>query len=237
MKWLVPGSLFPDIDTATHEGVVAFGGSFDWKVLLNAYSYGIFPWSNPGEAIVWWSPNPRFVIFPDNLRVHRSMRPYINQRRFRVTYDTRFGEVIERCRKSKRQGEYVGSWIGAKLIAGYTELHRRGFAHSVEVWDDNDRLVGGLYGVALGRIFCGESMFTDVPNASKYGFIHLAKNLRRRGYWLIDCQMDTPHLRSLGGTNIPRREFKHLVELNHEEDTDLGPWTGKMEDDALDDTW
>lgn len=235
IKWLAPGSDFPDVELATPEGLLAVGGDFNWQRILQAYSLGIFPWSNPDDPILWWSPDPRYVIFPDELNVKRSMRPLINQRRFKVTYDTQFEVVIEACRTSMRQGQEVGSWITPDLAQGYIDLHKQGFAHSVEVWTPDGKLAGGLYGVAIGKIFCGESMFTNVTNASKYGFIHLVKNLRRRGYWLIDCQMPTDHLLGLGASAISRREFTRTLQLNAQESTDQGSWTSLFSDDALDD--
>ena len=233
--WLLPGSDFPPVDTANAEGVVAVGGDYGWRRLLRAYVRGIFPWSNPDDPPIWWSPDPRYVILPDDVRVRRSMRPYVNQRRFRVTYDTHFAEVMEACRTSPRQGEAVGSWITDELTAGFRELHARGYAHSVEAWTAAGELAGGLYGVGVGRVFCGESMFTRVSNASKYAFLHLARNLRRRGYWLIDCQLPTAHLASLGAVAVSRREFTRAMALNTREPTDRGPWTNLMTDDALDD--
>jgi len=226
---------FPDVELATPQGMLAVGGDYSWQRLVLAYSKGIFPWSGPGEPIVWWSPDPRYVIFPDKLKVKRSMRPFINNRRFRVTYDTHFAEVIEACRYSPRQGKQVGSWITEDLMDGYIRLHKEGFAHSVEVWSEENELVGGLYGVGLGKVFCGESMFSRVSNASKYALIHLVKNLRRQGYWLIDCQMATEHLISLGAEPLSRREFSRTLSQNDLEATDLGPWTELFSDDALDD--
>lgn len=226
---------FPDVELATPQGMLAVGGDYSWQRLVLAYSKGIFPWSGPEEPIVWWSPDPRYVIFPDKLKVKRSMRPYINNRRFRVTYDTHFAEVIEACRHSPRQGEKVGSWITDELMDGYIRLHKEGFAHSVEVWNDKGDLVGGLYGVGIGNVFCGESMFSRVSNASKYALIHLVKNLRRRDYWLIDCQMATEHLISLGAEPISRREFSRTLSQNDLDDTDRGKWTELFTDDALDD--
>ena len=214
--------------------MLAVGGDYSWQRLHRAYTLGIFPWSNPDDPILWWSPDPRYVLYPEHLRIHRSMRPYINQRRFRVTYDTRFAEVVEACSQSPRQGKDVGTWISTELAQGYTELHRQGFAHSVEVWDAEGHLVGGLYGVAIGRVFCGESMFTRASNASKYGFIHLVKNLIARGYGLIDCQMQTNHLESLGAAAIPRRKFSEILRRNASEPTDRGSWTDLMTDAALD---
>lgn len=234
MYWLHGKYDFPDVELANQDGILAIGGDFNWKRLQLAYSRGIFPWSNAEDPIVWWAPDPRYVIYTDELKIKRSMRPYLNQRKFKVTYDTCFREVITACMNSKRQGQQVGSWIYPELLEGYADLHKNGFAHSVEVWDQDGNLIGGLYGVAIGKIFCGESMFTTVSNASKYGFIHLAKNLKKRGYWLIDCQQPTQHLLSFGATGIRRKEFTRLLKLNQEEITDQGSWKTLMTDDALD---
>ena len=225
LQWLRPGEDFPDVRLATPEGMLAVGGDFSWRRLHRAYSLGIFPWSNPEDPIIWWSPDPRFVLYPADLKVQRSMRPYLNQGKFRVSYDTRFREVITACQGSPRQGRDVGTWISDELLEGYVALHEQGFAHSVEVWDAQGDLVGGLYGVALGRVFCGESMFARASNASKYGFIRLVQDLERRGYWLIDCQMPTPHLASLGAAAIPRSEFVRTLALNRSEPTDRGSWS------------
>ncbi len=232
-QWVRPVLDFPNVEQANELGMLAVGGDFSWQRLLLAYTRGIFPWSNPDEPIIWWSPDPRYVIYPEDLRIKRSMRPYLNQRRFGVSYDTCFAEVIDACMHSPRQGQQVGSWIGEDLKRGYIDLHKAGFAHSAEVWDQDGQLVGGLYGVAVGKVFCGESMFTRVNNASKYGFIHLVKNLQARGYWLIDCQMPTPHLTSLGAVAISRREFTRTLESNQHEPTDRGAWTGLLSDAAL----
>ncbi len=163
------------------------------------------------------------------------MRSSLRQRRFSVSYDTQFRAVITACGLVPRGGEMVGTWITDELLEGYCELHRQGYAHSVEAWDEDGYLVGGLYGVAIGRVFCGESMFALTPNASKYAFIHLVRNLRRRGYTLIDCQMPTEHLERFGAEPISRRHYIRTLRLNDAEPTDLGPWTTLMNDDALDD--
>ncbi len=234
MNWLSTRLAFPNVESATSEGIVAVGGDYRWERILLAYRLGIFPWSNTSDPIVWWSPDPRFVLFPDRLKVQKSMRSTIRQRRFGVSYDTHFRAVITACGLVPRGGEMVGTWISDALLEGYVALHEQGLAHSVEVWEDGT-LVGGLYGVAIGRVFCGESMFALEPNASKYGFIHLVRNLRRRGYWLVDCQMPTPHLERFGAEPISRREYIRTLRLNDAEATDRGPWTTLMTDDALDD--
>ena len=171
---------FPHPEYANDDGILAIGGDLSPVRLVTAYTYGIFPWFNPGEPILWWSPDPRFVLYPDDLKVSRSMRPYFNQSKFKVTCDQHFQAVMENCQQSNRKGQGMGSWITGGMIEAYTELHQMGYAHSIEVWEEN-QLVGGLYGIALGKVFFGESMFTKVSNASKFGFISLVQKLRNQG--------------------------------------------------------
>ena len=230
MRWLNPGEDFPPIDTADADGMLAVGGDLTWQRLHRAYSVGTFPWCNPADPLIWWSPDPRYVIYPDEVRVRRSMRPLLNQRRFRVSYDEAFADVMRACMTSPRQGRQVGSWITPALMEAYVALHEQGFAHSLEVWTHDGQLAGGLYGVALGRVFAGESMFARVSNASKYGFIHLARDLARHGYWAIDCQLPNPHLLTLGATAISRREFGRMLERSAREPTQRGSWTGRLAD-------
>ncbi|MEM1216383.1 MAG: leucyl/phenylalanyl-tRNA--protein transferase, partial [Bacteroidota bacterium] len=212
MMWLDPETItFPHPSTANPDGILALGGDLHPDRLLFAYSYGIFPWYNAGEPIVWWHPNPRFVLFTDQLKVSKSMRPYFNQGKYRVTYDHDFPAVIANCSAAKRRGQY-GTWITDDMRDAYNELHDLGFAHSVEVWTPEGDLVGGLYGILLGKIFFGESMFSRANNASKFGFISLVRELRAQGVELIDCQQKTPHLASLGGSSISRKRFLELLE-------------------------
>lgn len=204
--WLRDDSLaFPDPAYASPEGLLAAGGDLSIQRLVYAYRQGIFPWYSQGDPILWWCPDPRFVLFPADLKVSKSMRPYFNQNKFRVTFDRAFTTVMQACAAVPRAGQH-GTWITREMLAAYAELHRAGIAHSVEVWQD-DELVGGLYGLALGRVFFGESMFTRVSNASKFGFISLVRRLRDRDFQLIDCQQETRHLASLGARAIPRAEF------------------------------
>ncbi|PHN05542.1 leucyl/phenylalanyl-tRNA--protein transferase [Flavilitoribacter nigricans] len=207
--------LFPPPHLATAEGILAVGGDLSTERLLKAYRNGIFPWFNPGEPILWWSPDPRFVLYPSELRIAKSMRPYFNQQKFKVTFDQAFDRVIKACQvrasESDRRRRAIGSWITKDMITAYTTLHEQGYAHSVEVWEE-EQLVGGLYGLAIGKIFFGESMFTQVSNASKFGFISLVKWLEERGFVLVDCQQETRHLASLGARSIPRREFLSWLE-------------------------
>jgi leucyl/phenylalanyl-tRNA---protein transferase len=224
---LPPEPTFPPISHAEPNGLLAVGGDLSPQRLLNAYASGIFPWYSEGEPILWWSTAPRMVLFPDELRVHKSMRPLLNGNKYRVSFDTDFEAVIHACATQARP-EQDGTWIVPDMIAAYTELHRLGFAHSVEVWQ-GDELVGGLYGIALGRVFFGESMFARAANASKYGFIQLVLRLRQIGYQLIDCQQETPHIATLGARPIPRQEFTRLLDEGLQASTHRGAWTALVE--------
>jgi len=194
---------FPTHELASPEGVLAVGGDLSVERLLLAYKCGIFPWFEADEPILWWSPDPRFVLFPEALKVSKSMKQVLRNSDFVVTVNTAFADVIDACSKIKRDGQ-AGTWITNSMRNAYIELHEMGYATSVEVWLDKE-LVGGLYGVDLGNgVFCGESMFTKVSNASKVGFITFIQNTN---YKLIDCQVYTSHLESLGAQDIPRDEF------------------------------
>ncbi len=197
--------LFPDVELAEPDGLIAIGGDLRAERLLLAYTTGIFPWYNEGEPILWWSPNPRMVLYPAELKVSNSMKQVLRSGRYRVTFDTDFAQVINNCAQMVRDGQ-PGTWIVPDMIKAYTRLHELGFAHSVEVWE-GDQMVGGLYGLGLGKVFCGESMFSKVSNASKVGFITLVQWLEKQGFHFIDCQTHTPHLESLGGKLIPRQAF------------------------------
>lgn len=204
--------VFPDVETASPEGILAFGGDLRPERLILAYKSGIFPWYNEGEPIIWYSPDKRMVLFPKDLKISKSMRRLIRRNEFSITYNTAFVQVIEYCQKSPRKDQY-GTWITDDMMKAYIKLHELGFAKSVEVWKDNE-LVGGLYGVDLGRIFCGESMFSKTSNTSKLAFIHLVQSLEKKNYKLIDCQVYNEHLDSLGAREIPRKEFMgYLREL------------------------
>lgn len=213
---------FPHPSYANANGLLAVGGDLSTDRLLEAYRVGIFPWFNPGEHTLWWSPDPRFVLFPEELKVAKSMRPYFNQKKFRVTYDTRFLDVILSCKFGETRKE-KGTWITTDIVDAYYQLHKDGYAHSVEVWQ-GEELVGGLYGISLGRMFFGESMFTKVSNASKFGFISIVRALKEKGFSLIDCQMETTHLASLGARAIPRTDFLDRLEENEGFDTQVGSW-------------
>jgi leucyl/phenylalanyl-tRNA--protein transferase len=221
--WLKEQEInFPHPDNALPDGLLAAGGDLRPERLLLAYSWSIFPWYNEGDPILWWSPDPRFVLYPDELKVSKSMRPYFNQQKFRVTYDRAFDQVITACSQIPRHGK-LGTWITKEMLAAYQNLHRLGYAHSVEVWEQ-DKLVGGLYGLALGGIFFGESMFAHKSNASKFGFISLVRRLKEEGYRLIDCQQKTPHLASLGARSIPRKDFLELLAENRQLATKAENW-------------
>jgi leucyl/phenylalanyl-tRNA--protein transferase len=214
---------FPDVEESTEEGIVAVGGDLSVERLILAYSKGIFPWySSDRSPILWWSPDPRFVLFPENLIVSKSMRPYFNQNKFKVTWDQNFEDVIKNCQKIDREDQ-PGTWITSKMLAAYIQLHKKGYAHSVEVWLENE-LVGGLYGISLGKVFFGESMFAKVSNASKFGFISLVNQLNQKGFLLIDCQQETKHLESLGANAIKRKDFIDILNHNNIEETYIGSW-------------
>jgi leucyl/phenylalanyl-tRNA--protein transferase len=221
--WLDKRLIFPPVERADPNGILAVGGDLSTERLLLAYRSGIFPWFSPDDPMLWWSPDPRFVLFPDELKMARSMRPYFNSPRFELSVDTAFGEVISACSRQYRTGQN-GTWITDEMIAAYCELHRLGHAHSVEVWQDG-QLVGGLYGIAIGRVFFGESMFANVPNASKVGFIALVKRLQKLGFQMIDCQQDTAHLASLGARGIPRQQFIIALGRWTREHNLIGNWS------------
>ncbi len=202
---------FPKPEKADRQGLLAVGGDLSPERLLVAYYSGIFPWFDDSQPILWWSPDPRFVLFPNKLHISKSMRQLLHKKAFKVTYNRQFQEVIQACAAIPRPGQQ-GTWITSDMIAAYIELHKRGYAKSVEVWKENT-LVGGLYGIYLKdkKIFCGESMFAKISNASKYGFISLVQKLQQEGLRLIDCQVYTKHLESLGAEEIPRAHFLALL--------------------------
>ena len=215
LTWLKRDTLtFPPLAKAMREpnGLLAAGGDLSADRLIQAYRHGCFPWFSEGQPILWWSPDPRTVLFPDELHVSRSLGKLLRQQRYQVSFDRDFAGVIEACAAPRKDAD--GTWITDDMQKAYIELHARGHAHSVEVWDDGE-LVGGLYGLAMGQLFFGESMFSRADNASKYGFVTLVRQLQAWGFVLIDCQMPTDHLQSLGARSIPRPVFadylqKHL---------------------------
>lgn len=205
-----PTQAFPPLYLALREpdGLLAVGGCLSTERLLNAYQRGIFPWYNPDEPILWWSPDPRLALFPDKLIVSRSLAKTVRKNIFTVTFDKAFEQVIAACAAPRKDSE--GTWITTDINQAYINLHHQGYAHSVEVWSDN-QLVGGLYGVALGQVFFGESMFHTKTDASKVAFVSLVGQLKNWGYQLIDCQVHTRHLESLGAEEINRRAFVRLL--------------------------
>ncbi|WP_406845156.1 leucyl/phenylalanyl-tRNA--protein transferase [Flavobacterium soyae] len=209
MYFLFDNLYFPPVSEADEEGILAVGGDLSPERLKLAYNNGIFPWFNEGESILWWAPDPRMVLFLDELIVSKSMRNILNRNIFTVTFNTSFKDVILNCQKILRDGQ-DGTWISDEMIEAYCELHKEGIAKSVEVWQD-EVLVGGLYGIDLGHVFCGESMFSKVSNASKVGFIYLVNHLKKENYKLLDCQVYNPHLDSLGCREIDRDEFMSIL--------------------------
>ncbi|HEY4618204.1 MAG TPA: leucyl/phenylalanyl-tRNA--protein transferase [Flavobacterium sp.] len=209
MFYLSSNLFFPPVSQANYDGILAIGGDLSAERLLLAYKSGIFPWFEEGEPIIWWSPDPRMVLFLDELVVSKSMRNILNRKIFTVTFNQNFRDVISNCQNIERDGQN-GTWITNEMIEAYCKLHEQGIATSVEVWQD-DELVGGLYGIDLGHIFCGESMFSKVSNASKVAFITLVTYLKASNYRLLDCQVYNPHLESLGCREIEREAFIKIV--------------------------
>ncbi len=207
-----PQIYFPHPLLTDEQGLLAIGGDLSIERLLLAYQFGIFPWYADDQPILWWSPNPRFVLFPEKVKVSKSMRSLLNKKRFRVTVNNSFSDVIRNCKEIKRSDQ-SGTWITEEVFISYQKLHQLGNAHSVEVWEE-EKLVGGLYGVCLGNIFFGESMFSFQSNASKYGFILFVKYLQTLGCQLIDCQIESEHLTSLGAETMAREDFFSLLKRN-----------------------
>jgi leucyl/phenylalanyl-tRNA---protein transferase len=201
---------FPPAEQASREGLLAVGGDLRPRRLLEAYRGGIFPWYNEGQPILWWSPDPRAVLFPDRLKISHSLRKTLRSTKFQVTMDERFDEVIRACAAPRRKHADNGTWITRAMRDAYCELHRLGYAHSVETWHAG-RLVGGLYGVALGAAFFGESMFSRMSDASKVALVRGVQQLQRWGYTLVDCQLSSPHLERMGAQAIPRGEYLALL--------------------------
>lgn len=201
--------IFPPVDHSEQDGILAVGGDLRPERLLLAYSSGIFPWYS-GRQIQWWSPDPRFVLYPPNLKISKSMKVLFNKRAFRVTVNKSFREVISNCKEIKRDGQ-GGTWITPEMKQAYIKLHELGYAHSVEAWQ-GEELVGGLYGIRMNNVFFGESMFSKVSNASKFAFISFVLHLEKEGVELIDCQVYTEHLESLGAQMISRDRFINEIQ-------------------------
>lgn len=214
---------FPDVELAEREpnGLLAVGGDLSPTRLVNAYRHGVFPWYSPGQPILWWAPDPRTVLFPERLKVSRSLRKTLRRRLFQASLDQAFSEVVQACAEPRR--DQPGTWIVPEMIQAYGLLHHHGLAHSVEVWQDRD-LVGGLYGVAMGRVFFGESMFSKASDASKVALVHLVNVLGDWGYRLIDCQVYSEHLSSLGAESIGRHRFSQLLRSLLREPPDPSAW-------------
>jgi len=211
MVYLTDELWFPPFEFATRDGLLAVGGDLSVDRLLLAYRSGIFPWYSEGEPILWWSPDPRMVLFPKRFKVSKSLLRIIQKNEFSITFNTAFTDVIRKCAAIEREGQ-ADTWITNDMVDVYQKLHELGHAHSVEVWRD-DKLVGGLYGIDLPeqKVFCGESMFSKESNASKVAFYYLIKKLKAEEYTIIDCQVHTLHLESLGAEEIPRTEFLNYL--------------------------
>lgn len=218
-----PQQAFPPLHRALKQpnGLLAFGGCLTPQRLVNAYRHGVFPWFNPGEPILWWSPDPRLVLFPEHLKVSRSLAKTLRKQLFEIRYDSAFGQVITACAEPRDEGG--GTWITDDMRQAYLTLHHLGIAHSCEAWRDG-LLVGGLYGIAIGRIFFGESMFHHETDASKVAFVHLARQLGAWGYQLIDCQVSSEHLLSLGAEEIPRSQFAKLLGTYRDQPPAASAW-------------
>lgn len=231
LYWIPPNDkthAFPAVEQAFRDpnGLLAAGGDLAPARLIEAYRNGIFPWYGEGEPILWWSPDPRAVLFPQRLKISRSLRKTIRKGEFTLTADMAFRHVMQAC--AAPRGDGMGTWIAPEMIEAYNRLHEMGIAHSVEAWR-NGELAGGLYGVALGRMFFGESMFSRASDASKVAFVHLVRQLERWGYAAIDCQIHSTHLQTLGAENIDRTAFIGLLEQWRNEPGHPAPW--RLDDD------
>lgn len=231
IPWLDRRTPFPPVETALADpnGLLAAGADLSAERLLAAYRQGIFPWFNEGQPILWWSPDPRMVLFPAELHVSRSLNKRLKKQDYEIRFDTAFREVVMTCATMPRIGQ-DGTWITADMLDAYCNLHELGYAHSVETWMDG-KLAGAIYGVAIGRMFYGESMFHRVTDASKIALVHLMRRLETQGFGMMDCQMKTEHLASLGAREIPRTEFSRRLEelVNSPQEAckwkQLGKWT------------
>lgn len=212
MYFLSQDLFFPSPTNASPEGILAVGGDLSTERLLLAYKQGIFPWFDNNEPKLWWSPPQRMVLLFENLKISKSMKHIINKNQFKITFNTNFRAVISNCQKNPRKNQ-EGTWISDEIIEAYCKLHQLGHAKSIEVWQ-NEQLVGGLYGIDLGKVFCGESMFSTVSNASKIAFIYLAQKLQQENYAFLDCQVHNNHLESLGCAEIPRDLFLKILTKN-----------------------
>lgn len=212
--------VFPHPELADEHGILAFGGDLSVERLLTAYSFGIFPWYNDEDPIIWWSPDPRAVVLPGEVKISKSMRKYL--RKYELKIDTNFEEVIKHCREIPRNGEF-GSWITTEMQDAYIDLYHKGYAHSFECWHEGN-LIGGLYGLSLGRCFFGESMYSLEKNASKFAFISLSEWSKKRSFLLIDCQVPNDHLTSMGCKDMARSEYLEYMRENLKYPTIKGKW-------------
>ncbi len=215
-------AFFPPPNMADESGLLAIGGKLEAHWLLEAYSSGIFPWFNEEDPIMWWSPDPRSVIVPGNLKIRKSMRTYFNSGKFELRIDYDFNGVINNCQKISRKGQN-GTWITSDMKKAYKNLHKLGYAHSFETWKDN-QLVGGLYGVSLGKIFFGESMFSLISNASKFALLSLSMILKENGFKLLDCQIPNSHLNNMGCRELSRDDYLEILSQNKSEKSIIGNW-------------
>jgi leucyl/phenylalanyl-tRNA---protein transferase len=231
IPWIKSARDFPAVETARIEpnGLLCMGGNLEPETILTAYSRGIFPWYSDGQPILWWSPDPRMVLFPDEFKVSKSLAKTIRADKFEIRFDSAFAEVMTGC--AAPRGRHSGTWILPPMQVAYTRLHEIGFAHSAEAWRGGE-LVGGLYGIAMGRMFYGESMFARETDASKVAFVAMVEKLKRDGFGLIDCQQETNHLASFGARPIPRKHFtqqlQELITLNPD-NSPISYWTSKQE--------
>lgn len=237
IPWLPPAPVFPPLESALREpegpnGLLAAGGDLSPERLLNAYAQGIFPWFSRGDPILWWSPDPRMVLLPDEITIRRSLAKVLRNRPYEIRLDTAFAGVMAGCAAPRGGADsgQAGTWIVPEIQAAYLRLHELGYAHSVETWIDG-KLAGGLYGVALGRAFFGESMFSHHKDASKIALAHLCVLLQQKGFGIIDCQMETTHLASLGARPIPRSEFAARLGTLVPQAQALGPWSAESVQD------
>ena len=214
---------FPPVDSASPEGLLAVGGDLRPERLLEGYRQGIFPWYSDDQPILWWSPDPRTVLFPDKLHISRSLKRSLRPGLFNVTLDQCFRDVMQHCAGPRPQYPDGGTWITAEMLDAYTRLHELGYAHSVETWQEG-QLIGGLYGVALGGVFFAESMFTRVPDASKVALVSLVRQLQGWGFSLMDCQQSSPHVMALGAEEITRRDFLDHLAVALALPERRGPW-------------
>jgi leucyl/phenylalanyl-tRNA--protein transferase len=222
-----PARVFPDPSEADEHGVVCAGAAPHPELLKEAYRSGIFPWPHKGHPLLWFSPDPRFVLWPRSLHLHRSLKKAMRKTTLVITADTAFRDVMAGCAKARRRGE-SGTWITRDMIEGYCALHAEGLCHSIEAWD-GDTLVGGLYGVSFGSVFFGESMFARAPDASKIAFATLVANLIRQGFTLIDCQSYTEHLARFGAVELPRPQFLAALQEGLKAETKKVPWSLRLQ--------